>query len=194
MKNSKAAPSQWRKVTASTGEMHYLLTRKKVKRINLRVDWEGTIKVSLPYLLSAELADSFVLEKEEWLVKTRANLLAQRAKSLQTPGRSMEDLLKSFTDICIHWLPAFASHKVTMPEIRVRTLKSRWGSCHRKKGIVTLSSALGDVPFSCQEYVVVHELAHFVVPNHSLAFHALMAEIMPDYKARRQALHRHTVG
>lgn len=43
-------------------------------------------------------------------------------------------------------------------------------------------------PKEAIEYVVVHEFAHFAHPDHSRAFWALVAEIMPDYKERKKLL------
>ena len=40
----------------------------------------------------------------------------------------------------------------------------------------------------CIEQVILHELLHFVHPNHSPAFYALLTQLMPDWKERKQRL------
>ncbi|MCM1297446.1 MAG: DUF45 domain-containing protein, partial [Muribaculaceae bacterium] len=70
----------------------------------------------------------------------------------------------------------------------LRAMKSRWGSCAYKKGLIPLNPRLYHAPRECLEYVALHELCHFVHPDHSPAFHSLMAVLMPDYKARKRAL------
>lgn len=52
---------------------------------------------------------------------------------------------------------------------------TRWGSCTPATGAVRLSHRLSEFPGWVLDYVIVHELAHLVHPNHSPAFHALVA-------------------
>ena len=72
--------------------------------------------------------------------------------------------------------------------VRFRDMKSRWGSCQVVTHDITLNARLVMVPPECVEYVVVHELCHIIVPNHSPAFHDAMSRFMPDWKARRKLL------
>ena len=80
----------------------------------------------------------------------------------------------------------------SVPEVllRIRVMKSRWGSCMPKKGIVTLNRRLIEADRACIDYVVLHELCHFVFPDHSERFHALMSARMPDWKARKRRLNQ----
>ncbi len=73
-------------------------------------------------------------------------------------------------------------------DIRIRDMKSRWGSCHTQTGALTFHRRLIRFPEACIEYVVVHEFAHFLQPDHSPAFHALMSVLLPDWKQRRENL------
>lgn len=51
----------------------------------------------------------------------------------------------------------------------------RWGSCSVGTGDIRISALLADAPTWVLDYVLVHELAHLEVPDHSAAFHALVA-------------------
>lgn len=84
--------------------------------------------------------------------------------------------------------PRFEAMGVTWPEIKLRRMRSRWGSCNVSKRVLTFNTALVHAPRDCIEYVVTHEFCHFIHPNHSPAFHALMTELMPDWKARKKIL------
>lgn len=75
-----------------------------------------------------------------------------------------------------------------MPEIRYRRMKSRWGSCTPAKGQICINSRLVTAPIECVEFVIAHELCHFLQPNHSPAFYAELAAIMPDWKERKKQL------
>ena len=72
--------------------------------------------------------------------------------------------------------------------IRIHPMKTRWGSCNFQKGTLNFNLYLIDQPRECIEYVVMHEFAHFLCPDHSPAFHALMTTLMPDWKERREKL------
>ena len=84
--------------------------------------------------------------------------------------------------------PLVAPAGVPRPVLKVRKMKSRWGSCLYRKGTITLNSALAACPEELQDYVALHELCHFLHPDHSPAFHRAMSARMPDWKARRRQL------
>ena len=67
-------------------------------------------------------------------------------------------------------------------------MKSRWGTCHVTKGIVTLNKRLIAAPRGAVEHVVLHELCHLIHPDHSRQFYDFLAAMMPDWKERKQLL------
>ncbi len=71
------------------------------------------------------------------------------------------------------------------PQIRVRRMTSRWGSCIPAKGIVCLNSELAVLAPEYLDYVVLHELAHLLEPSHNERFKAILTRHMPDWRARR---------
>jgi predicted metal-dependent hydrolase len=70
----------------------------------------------------------------------------------------------------------------------VRHMKTRWGTCHTRKGTIRLNAALAQKPFDCLEYVVVHEMVHLLEPSHNARFKALMGKFMPQWKSYRKQL------
>ena len=75
-----------------------------------------------------------------------------------------------------------------MPVLKTRTIKTRWGTCIAKKGIITLNKRLIEAPLNCIEYVITHELCHLIHPNHSKAFYEMLTVFMPDWKVRKAIL------
>jgi predicted metal-dependent hydrolase len=69
----------------------------------------------------------------------------------------------------------------------VRLARSRWGSCSRL-GVVSLNARLLLLPPVLADYVLVHELCHTRVPNHSPTFWRLVARHCPAYPDHRAAL------
>lgn len=66
--------------------------------------------------------------------------------------------------------------------IKLRKMKTRWGSCHVTDGFIVMNTRLVSYPKECARYVFVHEYSHFIEANHSPQFYAVVASIMPDYK------------
>ena len=61
-------------------------------------------------------------------------------------------------------------------------MKTRWGSCHVTDSFIVMNTRLVSYPKECARYVFVHEYSHFIEPNHSPQFYAVVASVMPDYK------------
>lgn len=99
-----------------------------------------------------------------------------------------ERCIEAVTKTCQAVYPHFARRGVQYPELKFRRMTSRWGSCQPTRGILTFNTALISVPKECMEYVVVHEFAHFLQPNHSALFYSEVEKLLPDWKKRRKGL------
>ena len=75
-------------------------------------------------------------------------------------------------------------HDFKPGKLRLSSAKTRWGSCSTK-GTLSFTWRLVMAPLDVIDYVVVHELCHLKEMNHSKAFWAQVAAILPDYKKRR---------
>jgi predicted metal-dependent hydrolase len=80
-------------------------------------------------------------------------------------------------------------HGFEVKDVRIKNMKSRWGSCNQDK-IITLNLSLMQLPQELYEYVIIHELAHTKYLNHSKDFWTQVEQILPDYESRRKALKR----
>ena len=172
----------------TAGGIRYELTRKKVKNLNIRVREDGTVAVSVPLRTSAEAVDRFVAERAQWVQEARERARRRAARDAQ-PLPDKAAALAYFTAMSDKVYPAFAGvlggHK---PVIKVRSMTSRWGVCFMAKRQITFALQLYHMPPAAQIYVVVHEYCHFLQPNHSPAFWAEVAKLLPDWKARRALL------
>ena len=108
----------------------------------------------------------------------------------EPPLPSKAIALHQMQALCAQYYPLFAATcpRGEMPRIAVRDMSTRWGSCSLKTGTLCFALRLCVMPLPAQEYVVVHEFCHFAHPNHSPAFWAAVARVMPDYKARQALL------
>jgi predicted metal-dependent hydrolase len=74
-------------------------------------------------------------------------------------------------------------------QVRITSARTRWGSCSSKHTL-NFTYRLCMAPLSIIEYVVIHELVHLKIHNHSKTFWSAVGEIDPDYQAHRAWLKR----
>lgn len=80
------------------------------------------------------------------------------------------------------------SKKVPYPSLVVRKMTSRWGVCNIAAKKITLNLELIKKDITLIDYVIVHELAHFIHPDHSKKFWLLVEKNYQDYKSARKVL------
>lgn len=80
-----------------------------------------------------------------------------------------------------------------IPSFEIKQMKKRWGSCLRSKNKIVLNYELIKAPIQCIEYVILHELIHFVHKNHNKDFYNLLTVLMPDWKQRKEILDEEVV-
>ena len=83
-------------------------------------------------------------------------------------------------------LDDYGYHQI--PELSCRVMSSKWGVCYTRKNKIVISSYLIHYPLDCLEYIVLHELTHFIIPNHSRRFYDIIERNMPDYKTSLKKL------
>ena len=80
--------------------------------------------------------------------------------------------------------------KQDIKSVKIRQMKTRWGSCNPYKSYINLNIELIKKPKSCIEYVVFHELAHLHYPDHSKKFYDYLTLYMPDWQKRKEILEK----
>ena len=108
--------------------------------------------------------------------------------SYSVKGLAREVLLEEAVD---RVYPLVAGAGVSRPEVKLRKMRSQWGNCHWRQGYITLNTALARCPETLRDYVALHELVHFVHPDHGPGFYGLMDRLMPDWRQRRKELRRY---
>jgi predicted metal-dependent hydrolase len=79
---------------------------------------------------------------------------------------------------------------VSTSSFTVRKMKTKWGSCTPSLGTIRFNLELAKKPAECLEYVVVHELVHFLEPSHNKRFIAFMDSFMPKWRFYQSELNR----
>jgi len=82
--------------------------------------------------------------------------------------------------------------KKDIKDIKIRQMKTRWGSCNPHKSYINLNIELIKKPRICIDYVVFHELVHLIWPNHSKEFYNYLSLYMSDWKERKILLEKNS--
>ena len=85
------------------------------------------------------------------------------------------------------WAPRVG---VTVADVRIRKMKTLWGSCNIEARRIWLNLELVKKPASCLEYVLVHEMVHLIERRHNARFRELMDRFMPQWRMHRDELNR----
>ena len=79
---------------------------------------------------------------------------------------------------------------VSVNEVRIRKMKTLWGSCNVEAKRIWLNLELAKKPESCLVYILVHEMVHLLEREHNHRFHALMDTFLPQWRVYRDQLNR----
>ena len=79
---------------------------------------------------------------------------------------------------------------VKVSEVKIKIMKTRWGSCNIEARRIWLNLELAKKPLDCLEYILVHEMIHLFERHHTEHFRELMDHHMPDWRLRRDQLNK----
>lgn len=91
-----------------------------------------------------------------------------------------------YEQLC-NWHAKVVGEGTPLPKLRIRQMKSRWGSCSTT-GWITLNLLLIKASQECIDYVIVHELCHLKIKGHGLRFWSMVQRFIPDCKRLRKKL------
>jgi predicted metal-dependent hydrolase len=169
--------------------------------IHLKSGWiEKKQKAALDRLLQVE-RHTFAQEENflflgqpyplQWVDRARPLLALEDGRFLLSQAANPHA-----SDVFVAWYRVEArrilSERITLYEnqtglnhqsLRISSAHTRWGSCS-SRGTLSFPWRLVMAPLPVIDYVVVHELAHLVEPNHSRRFWLKVESIMPDYREK----------
>ena len=153
-----------------TGESHYFEGRR------YRLDVvEGTARPSV------RLRNRTVMELR---VRMGADRGAKETLLHRWYRRQLQARLSTLRE---EWEPKVG---VTVREIRIKRMKTLWGSCNAEAGRIWLNLELAKKPPSCLAFVFAHEMVHLLERHHNDRFTALMDAAMPQWRTYRDELNR----
>ncbi len=153
----------------SSPPIKIIRSSRRKKTVSARLHG-GELLIYLPAKLSKR-------EEEEWIAKMKEKVMGKTRRLPQSDDyllRRAKELNKRFFD-----------GKLSVNSIRfVDNQRKRHGSCSTLRGTIRISNRLGYMPRWVLDYVIVHELAHLVHPDHSKAFWKLVNQYKYSERAR----------
>ena len=190
------------------------IIRSKRKTLGIAVKYDGTVNARVPMRAPREIIERFIREHEAWIIRKRqewslagnnrddmSGELGGRKKrganavdssKILPPVETKEGKAKirQYIEGQVEYYAKIMG--ITYGRISMRNQKTRWGSCS-SNGNLNFNNRLLFVPKELVDYVVVHELAHRKVMNHSNTFWTVVEKYMPDYKERRKKLREYHI-
>jgi predicted metal-dependent hydrolase len=79
---------------------------------------------------------------------------------------------------------------VRVREFRVKSMKTKWGTCNRKAQRIWINLELAKKPPECLEYIVVHEMVHLLERYHNDTFYRYMDRFLPQWRTYKDVLNK----
>jgi predicted metal-dependent hydrolase len=161
----------------------------RARRWRLEVPWGEPARLTVPRWTSCAEVERVLAEKRSWVEEQRRRQvprlglerLAVSESEARTGARELVSLLAEEEAERIG---------VAYQRIRIGGQRTLWGSCSAR-GTLSFNWRLVLAPLEVLDYVVVHELCHLRVPDHSRRFWALVERQRPHWRRQRDWLRRH---
>ena len=161
----------------------YSIKESKIaQRMRVAVFADGDVIATKPITTSIDVLKKFVESKKLWIAKKLEEKKIQIVPELKENSRMHYLLHKIEARNFVHkklekWNKELG---YKYKSVRIKQLKSRWGSCTSNKGL-SFNYKIIFLPEIMQDYIIVHELCHLKEMSHSKKFWMFVGEIIPDY-------------
>ena len=168
-------------------DIAYTLIRSSRKTFSIVIKPSGEVEVRCPRRCSKRDVDAFLVSKEDWIRK-HLETIAAKPKTPTLSPEQLRELAKQAAALLPERVHYFAKTiGVTVGRITIRSQRTRWGSCSAQ-GNLNFNCLLMLCPEEVRDYVVIHELCHRKLLNHSTDFWAEVERYCPDYRIHRKWL------
>jgi len=167
---------------------------RRARRIVISVRTGKGVRVAVPYRTSFTSALEFVRTKKLW-IKKHLTKIQEYEKRKQSFGEAFQSINKNEAKrrIIARLTELARRYGFTYSKVSIRNQRSRWGSCSTK-GNINLNIKLVALPPELCDYVILHELAHTRVHNHSPKFWQELDKYVGNGKAKAKVLREYGVG
>lgn len=162
---------------------------RRARSIRLAIYPEGALVVTAPQSVSESKVTEFIFKKSDWIIGKLEYFKRQPATIFVKVGRNGFAQYKEQARLLAESrvLHFNQTYHFRHNRISIKNQKTRWGSAS-KQGNLNFNYKIALLPKHFSDYIIVHELCHLGVFNHSPKFWALVAQTIPDYLTLRREL------
>ena len=161
---------------------------KRARRIIISVKPFRGVRVAVPYGSTFKKAEEFVRTKRAWIKKHLEKMKRYEEKCNENAGKA-DNIDKAKAKIILIKRLRFLAdgYGFSYNRVFIRNQKTRWGSCSSKNNI-SLNIQLVRLPNELVDYIILHELVHTNIKDHSKAFWAKMDKHVKNSRKIRSRL------
>lgn len=166
---------------------------KKAGRLNISLRPFKGVRVAVPYSISFERAETFVRSKIDW-IKENLPKIKQMEHERKNSSKKPVTINRMLARVALLFrLETLAGkYGFTYNKVFIRNQKTRWGSCSSKNNI-NLNIKLVKLPKELIDYVILHELVHTRIKNHSKNFWTTLTKIIGNAKTLNSELKKYKI-
>ena len=165
----------------------------RAKRVIISVKPSNGVRVAIPNRVSFKSVLEFVNLKKPWIQKHLVRIKQMESQRQAVNSSVIIDKADASKKLAsrLHYLAE--KHGFTYNRVITRNQKTRWGSCSSKNNI-SLNMKLVLLPEDLMDYVIIHELVHTRIHDHSKGFWGELGKYIGDEKAVAKRLRRYGLG
>ncbi|OHB49404.1 MAG: hypothetical protein A2Y10_19430 [Planctomycetes bacterium GWF2_41_51] len=165
----------------------------KARRLTISIKPFKPIRVTYPARVSQKKAQEFLESNIEWVRKAIVKIKEIEKRTPQRAELPKIDKQQAKAYLCTQLKVLADKYNFAYNKVFIRNQKTRWGSCSGKNNI-NLNINLVRLPMELQEYILLHELVHTRIKNHSKRFWDELDKYVGNSKLMAKKLRKHYLG
>lgn len=167
--------------------------RTNAKHYRIRIKPDNSVHITVPRYGTLRRAKQFLADNQDWVAKQQQKISTQKPLKNFTTAEIEALRLKAKSYIIPRTVELAQKHHFTFHQIRIKNIRSRWGSCSVKKNL-NFSLYLALLENQYIDYVILHELCHTVHMNHGSGFWDLLEQVCPGAKKIDREMKKFQMG
>lgn len=167
---------------------------RRARRLNITIRPFRGVRVAVPLRVSIARAKEYALSKAGWIRKHLARMKKVESAQGVLLKRAAELDVNAARRTLVDRLAELARRNgFSYNRVSIRRQKTRWGSCSSRNNI-SLNMSLVLLPLELMDYVILHELLHTRIRNHSRRFWAELDTLVGDARAFDARMKEYSLG